>query len=110
MGIVRYRRVGDAASPKPQGFTLTDLHFFTAVAAHVAGGLELSNAVTVARATADRAAAMVHASPLPLMLVDGEGRAHLINEAARRIFGLQSIAAAAGRTLEQLGFASSEMD
>jgi signal transduction histidine kinase len=110
MGIVRYRRAGDPAAPQLQGFSLNDLHFFTAVAAHVAGGLELSNAVAVARAAADRAAAMVHASPLPLMLVDGEGRAHLINEAARRVFGLQSVAAAVGRTLDQLGFASSEMD
>src|SRR2546422_7484056 len=41
---------------------------------YIAGGLELSEAVSGARAAAERARAMVDGSPLPLALVDGEGR------------------------------------
>jgi signal transduction histidine kinase len=108
MGLVRYRRSNDAEPPPP--FTVADLHFFLGVAAHVAAGLELSHVVRSTRAAADRAAAMVNASPLPLVLVDVEGRVHLINDAGRRVFGLADAAAAVGTPLDQLGIAPSEGD
>ena len=50
IGLVRFRR-GGADSEPPPAFTLADLHFFMGVAAHVAGGLELSQAVHSTRAT-----------------------------------------------------------
>src|SRR3989442_1314218 len=71
VGVVRYLRP-DADEPPP--FGLVDLQYFTAVAAYIAGGLELSEAVSGARAAAERARAMVGGSPLPLALVDGGGR------------------------------------
>jgi len=105
IGLVRYRRGGADAHPPPV-FTLADLHFFMGVAAHVAGGLELSNAVHTTRATADRAVAMVNASPLPLLLVDGDGRLHLVNEAGRRVLALQD--AVVGTRLAELGITLAE--
>ncbi|HKE92538.1 MAG TPA: ATP-binding protein, partial [Gemmatimonadales bacterium] len=107
IGLVRFRRGGADAQPPP-AFTLADLHFFMGVAAHVAGGLELSNAVHTTRAAADRAVAMVNASPLPLLLVDGDGRLHLVNEAGRRVLALQDRAAAAGARLADLGITLAE--
>ena len=107
IGIVRFRR-GGADAQAPPVFTLADLHFFMGVAAHVAGGLELSNAVHTSRATADRAVAMVNASPLPLLLVDGEGRLHLVNDAGRRVLGLNDRAAAVGTRIADLGISLAE--
>lgn len=107
IGLVRFRRGGADDQPPPV-FTLADLHFFMGVAAHVAGGLELSNAVHTTRATADRAVAMVNASPLPLLLVDGDGRLHLVNEAGRRVLALQDRATAAGTRLADLGITLAE--
>ena len=107
IGLVRFRR-GGADAQAPPAFTLADLHFFMGVAAHVAGGLELSNAVRTTRATADRAVAMVNASPLPLLLVDGDGHLHLVNEAGRRVLALQDRAAAAGTRLADLGITLAE--
>jgi signal transduction histidine kinase len=106
IGLVRYRR-GGADAPPPPVFTLADLHFFMGVAAHVAGGLELSNVVHTTRATADRAVAMVNASPLPLLLVDGDGRLHLVNEAGRRVLALQDTAVV-GTRLADLGITLAE--
>lgn len=106
IGLVRYRR-GGADAPPPPVFTLADLHFFMGVAAHVAGGLELSNAVHTTRATADRAVAMVNASPLPLLLVDGDGRLHLVNEAGRRVLALLDTAVV-GMRLADLGITLAE--
>jgi len=105
IGLVRYRR-GGADAPPPPVFTLADLHFFMGVAAHVAGGLELSNVVHTTRATADRAVAMVNASPLPLLLVDGDGRLHLVNEAGRRVLALQDVVV--GTRLAELGITLAE--
>ena len=101
IAIVRYRRTG--AVKDPPTFSLADLHFFTAVAAHVAGGLELAHVVETVRVAADRAAAMVAASPLPLALVDHAGRVHQLNEAARLVFGLEAAGNAVGRYLDGLG-------
>jgi signal transduction histidine kinase len=106
IGLVRYRR-GSADEPPPP-FTVADLHFFLGVAAHVAAGLELSHVVRTTRAMADRAVAMVNASPLPLVLVDVEGKVHLINEAGCRVFGLPDAAAAVGAPIDRLGIAPSE--
>src|SRR5712691_10626943 len=78
VGVVRYLRP-DAEEPPP--FGLVDLQYFAAVAAYIAGGLELSEAVSGARAAAERARAMVDGSPLPLALVDGEGRVQQLNGA-----------------------------
>jgi signal transduction histidine kinase len=109
VGVVRYRRGGADAQPPPP-FTLTDLHFFMGVTAHVAAGLELTHVVETTRATADRAVAMVNASPLPLVLVDPNRRVHLVNEAGRRVFGLADAATAVGAHLDELGVASAGED
>ena len=105
IGIARYRR-GGVDAPAPPAFTIADLHFFTGVAAHVAAGLELSHSVATARANADRTGAMVQGSPLPLLLVDPGGCVHLVNEAGRRVFGLDDAALVTGMPLEQLGIST----
>ena len=106
IGVIRFRGQGDR---DPQPFTITDLHYFTAVAAQIAGGLELSQAVAAARAAANRAGAMVNASPLPLALVDPLGRVQQLNEAGRAVFGLTSDSAAVGKHLDGLGLSTSEL-
>jgi signal transduction histidine kinase len=109
IGLVRFHRGGPDIQP-PAPFTVADLHFFTAVAAHVAGGLELSHAVAAVRATADRAAAMVNASPLPLVLVDRGGHVHLVNDAGRLVFGLGSADDVVGCPIDGLGVSCAEAD
>src|SRR5439155_12410736 len=84
-------------------FTLHELHYVSAVAAHIAGGIELSEAVAATRAAADRARAMVDASPLPMALVDTAGTVRQLNGAAMQVFGVESKDAAVGRHLEKLG-------
>ena len=107
IGVIRFRGADGERDPHP--FTITDLHYFTAVAAQIAGGLELSQAVAAARAAANRAGAMVNASPLPLALVDPQGRVQQLNEAGRAVFGLTSDAAAIGKHLDGLGLSTSEL-
>ena len=109
IGLVRFHRGGADIQPPPP-FAIADLHFFTAVAAHVAGGLELAHAVAATRAAADRADAMVNASPLPLVLVDRRGHVHLVNDAGRRVFGLGSADDVVGRPLQGLGVSCAEDD
>src|SRR5213083_1532810 len=104
VGLLRYQGPGPA--PPPQ-FSLYDLHYLTAVAAHIAGGIELSQAVAATRAAADRASGMVDASPLPMALVDTEGTVQQLNEAALQVFGLATKEAALGRHLEALGLSPS---
>jgi PAS domain S-box-containing protein len=104
VGLIRYQSEG-AAPPPP--FTLYDLHYLTAVAAHIAGGIELSQAVAATRAAANRASAMVDSSPLPMALVDTTGAVQQVNEAAVRVFGLAAKEAALGRHLEALGLSPS---
>ncbi|OLD21224.1 MAG: hypothetical protein AUJ01_02580 [Acidobacteria bacterium 13_1_40CM_3_65_5] len=84
VGLVRFQRAGAPATPP---FSLHDLHYVSAVAAHIAGGIELSEAVAATRAAADRARAMVDASPLPMALVDTAGAVRQLNEAAIQVFG-----------------------
>src|SRR3989449_5394816 len=55
VGVVRYLR---PAADEPPPFGLVELQYLTAVAAHIAGGLELSEAVSGARAAAERAHAI----------------------------------------------------
>src|SRR2546422_5835574 len=74
---------------------------------YIAGGLELSEAVSGARAAAERARAMVDGSPLPLALVDGEGRVQQLNEAGCRLFGIAAEHEARGAHLEALGLSPS---
>src|SRR3989441_1303793 len=100
VGVVRYLRP-DADEPPP--FGLVDLQYFTAVAAYIAGGLELSEAVSGARAAAERARAMVDGSPLALALVDGEGRVQQLNEAGGPLFGVAAGREARGAHLPALG-------
>lgn len=105
-GVVRHR--GPEGEPAPP-FAVSDLHYFTAVAAHIAGGVELSQAVAATRAAAHRANAMVEASPLPMALVDRHGQIHQLNQAALRVFGLTTEADAMGHHLEHLGLSPSEI-
>ncbi|HJQ65286.1 MAG TPA: ATP-binding protein [Gemmatimonadales bacterium] len=109
IGLVRFRRGGGDAPPPPT-FTIADLHFFTGVAAHVAAGLELSHSVATTRAAADRTSAMVHASPLPLLLVDPDGCVHLLNEAGHRVFGLDQSTEVTGAPLARLGISTPDGD
>jgi PAS domain S-box-containing protein len=105
VGLVRYQRPD--ASPPPS-FSLYDLHYVSAVAAHIANGIELSQAVAATRAAADRSRAMVDASPLPMALVDAGGIVQQLNEAATRIFGVAT-EQAVGRHLEALGLSPSAL-
>src|SRR5437899_2904228 len=104
VGLLRYRK-SDAPDPPP--FSLHELQYVSAVAAHIAGGIELSEAVAATRAAADRARAMVDASPLPMALVDTAGTVRQLNGAAMQVFGLESKDAAVGRHLEKLGLSPS---
>src|SRR3989454_366858 len=106
VGVVRYVRAG-AEEPLP--FTLMELQYLTAVAAYIAGGLELSEAVSGARAAAERAHAMVDGSPLPMALVERSGRVQQLNQAACRLLGIPSEAQALGMHLEALGLSPSEI-
>src|SRR6267378_911398 len=106
VGVVRYLRTG-AEEPPP--FTLMELQYLTAVAAYIAGGLELSEAVSGARAAAERAHAMVDGSPLPMALVERSGQVLQLNQAACRLFGIPSEAQALGTHLEALGLSPSEI-
>lgn len=104
VGLVRYRAAESQSTPP---FSLHDLHYVSAVAAHIAGGIELSEAVAATRAAADRARAMVDASPLPMALVDTAGMVRQVNEAAIQVFGVETKEAAVGRHLEKLGLSPS---
>src|SRR5437016_2855435 len=106
VGVVRYLRTG-AEESLP--FTLMELQYLTAVAAYIAGGLELSEAVSGARAAAERAHAMVDGSPLPMALVDRSGRVQQLNQAACRLLGIAFEGQALGTHLEALGLSPSEM-
>src|SRR5438876_901797 len=106
VGVVRYLR---PAADEPPPFGLVELQYLTAVAAHIAGGLELSEAVSGARAAAERAHAMVDGSPLPMALVDLEGRVQQLNQAGCRLFGISSEGQALGLHLEALGLSPSEI-
>src|SRR5712691_9054577 len=106
VGVVRYLRTG-AEESLP--FTLMELQYLTAVAAYIAVGLELSEAVSGARAAAERAHAMVDGSPLPMALVDRSGRVLQLNQAACRLLGIPSEAQALGTHLEALGLSPSEI-
>src|SRR5690348_15506977 len=106
VGVVRYVRPG---SEEPPPFTLLELQYLTAVAAYIAGGLELSEAVSGARAAAERAYAMVDGSPLPMALVDREGRVQQLNQAGCRLLGIPSEGQALGTHLEALGLSPSEI-
>ncbi|MFN2571938.1 MAG: ATP-binding protein [Gemmatimonadales bacterium] len=103
VGLVRFQKGAEAPPP----FSLHDLHYVSAVAAHIAGGIELSEAVAATRAAADRAHAMVDASPLPMALVDVAGTVKQVNEAAIQVFGVETKDAALGRHLEKLGLSPS---
>ncbi|HEY3219812.1 MAG TPA: ATP-binding protein [Gemmatimonadales bacterium] len=103
VGLLRFEK-GAVATPP---FSLHDLHYVQAVAAHIAGGIELSEAVAATRAAADRARAMVDASPLPMALVDTAGTVRQLNEAATHVFAVETKEAAVGRHLEKLGLSPS---
>ena len=105
-GVIRYRKPDQ---PPPPTFSLGELHYFTAVAAHIASGMELAQAVQSSRESAQRAAAMVNASPLPMALVDPHGRVLRLNAAGRAVFGLTEPEAHAGTTLQELGLSANEV-
>src|SRR5207244_4892097 len=92
---------------EPPPFQLVELQYLTAVAAYIAGGLELSEAVSGARAAAERAHAMVDGSPLPMALVSRGGRVLQLNQAGCRLFGIASESQALGGHLEVLGLCAS---
>jgi signal transduction histidine kinase len=101
VGVVRFV-VPESATP-PAAFTLVELQYVSAVAAHIAGGLELAEALAGVRSAAEQARAMVNGSPLPLALVDREGRVEQLNAAGCRLFGIVTEAKGLGKHLEGLG-------
>jgi signal transduction histidine kinase len=110
VGVVRYvapatPREKEETTPPP--FTLVEMQYLTAVGAHIAGGLELAEAVAGVRAAAEQARAMVNGSPLPLALVDRGGRVEQLNQAGCRLFGIGIEAKGLGRHLEALGLSAS---
>ncbi len=100
VGVIAVQRHNDAP------FGVADLHYLTAVAANIASGLELSQAVQSAHAAAQRAHAMVEASPLPLVLVDHNGRVRQVNAAALRLLDRAQDSEVLGHHLERLGFSA----
>jgi signal transduction histidine kinase len=104
VGLLRYQAANGPVTPT---FSLYDLHYVSAIAAHIAGGIELSEAVAATRAAADRARAMVDASPLPMALVDTAGMVRQVNEAAIHVFDVATKDAAVGLHLEKLGLSPS---
>ncbi len=105
VGVVRY--VSPAADPAAPGFSLVDLQYFTAVAAHIAGGLQLAEDVAGARTVAQQARAMVNGSPLPLALVDRDGRLEQLNQAGCHLFDIPDESKSVGKHLESLGLSPS---
>jgi signal transduction histidine kinase len=103
VGALAIVRDGDRA------FSVADLHYLTAVAANIAGGIELTQAVQSARVAAQRAHAMVEASPLPLVLADRDGRVRQANSAALRLFHRKTEGDLIGQHLERLGLSPSEI-
>jgi signal transduction histidine kinase len=101
VGVVRFA-LPESATP-PAAFTLVDLQYVSAVAAHIAGGLALAEALAGVRSAAEQARAMVNGSPLPLTLVDREGRVEQLNAAGCRLFGIVAEAKGLGKHLEGLG-------
>ena len=71
-------------------------------AAHIAGGIELSEAVAATRAAADRARAMGDASPLPMVLVDPGGAVRQLNEAAMHKVAERTVSELAASIAEKL--------
>src|SRR5207247_5762829 len=84
VGVVRY--VSPAADPAAPGFSLVDLQYFTAVAAHIAGGLQLAEDVAGAHTVAQQARAMVNGSPRPRALGDRDGPAGRLNRGSGSLF------------------------
>jgi PAS domain S-box-containing protein len=101
VGVVRFAAPDTTALPAP--FTLVELQYVSAVVAHIAGGLALTEALASVRSAAEQARAMVNGSPLPLALVDREGRIEQLNAAACRLFGITVEAKGLGKHLEGLG-------
>src|SRR2546422_11144061 len=64
---------------------------------------------TLFRSAAERAHAMVDSSPLPLALVDRQGRVQQVNQAGCRLFGIANESQALGLHLEALGLSPSEI-
>lgn len=100
VGVIAVQRHNDVP------FSIADLHYLTAVAANIASGVELSQAVQSAHAAARRAHAMVEASPLPLVLVDHDGRVRQVNAAALRLLDREKDSEVLGHHLERLGFSA----
>ena len=103
VGVIAVKRQTDTP------FAIADLSYLTAVAANIAGGVELSQAVQTAQVAAQRAHAMVEASPLPLVLVDHDGRVRQVNAAGLRLFDRAHESEVLGRHLERLGFSATEI-
>ncbi|HEX4601519.1 MAG TPA: ATP-binding protein [Gemmatimonadales bacterium] len=109
VGAVAVARYLQPGADEPAPFALVELQYLAAVAAYIAGGLELSEAVSGARAAVERAHAMVNGSPLPMALVGRDGRVQQLNQAGCRLFGIASEGQALGIHLEALGLSPSEM-
>ena len=101
LGVIRGPREVDGVVP----FSLEDVSYTEAVASHIAGGLELAQAIARAQRAAQRAGAMVDRTPIPLALLDENGKVIQVNDAFARLVGLPGKAAAPGRWIRELPLA-----
>jgi len=85
-------------------FTLNDMSYVEAVASHIAGGLELSSAITNAREAAERAGAMVDGTPFPLAQLAPDGTIQQVNEAFFELGGFEHRELVIGSSVETCAF------
>lgn len=86
IGVLCAFRSAQQAAGSPD-FTLEDLSYLDAVAAHIASGIELAEAIRAAQHAAGRAHAMVDGTPLPLALVSGANEVVRVNDAFLELLG-----------------------
>lgn len=100
VGALCVLRSPDRADPAP--FTLDEMSYLDAVAAHIAGAMELAEAIRAAQNAARRARAMVDGSPLPLALIGPAGEIVQVNGAFVNLLDLSDQDAPVGRPLESV--------
>jgi PAS domain S-box-containing protein len=87
------------------GFETDDATYLDIAASHIAGGLELLDAIESARQAAQRAKAMVEGSPLPMTLLSADGSILQINDATVELLGVEDKEAVIGQKVTALPLA-----
>ncbi len=86
-------------------FEADDATYLDIAASHIAGGLELLDAIDSARQAAQRAKAMVEGSPVPMTLLSADGSIIQINDATVELLGVEDKQAAVGQKVTVLPLA-----